>query len=182
MKNGFNKAILENLGANIRECRKGQKMTQKELSEKSGIATITIKKIEAGTENITIQTLENIASGLKVYWLFLLFNEYDVMHLIATMHTYQANKVFSNNRKYSTINFSPNNYKELLQEYEKIDNYINDFTEYKGRLLNTTAVERYSSLSIARRLGMKLKKIKIFHYCMELADSFSQLYAFWGKY
>jgi DNA-binding XRE family transcriptional regulator len=44
--------------------RKASKITQKQLSEKTGIAQSDISKIENGNANPSLKTLERIASGM----------------------------------------------------------------------------------------------------------------------
>jgi len=48
------------------DARKSSGMTQKQLSEKTGIAQGDISKIEVGEANPTINTLKRLASGLDM--------------------------------------------------------------------------------------------------------------------
>lgn len=61
---------MENLkklvGSNIREIRKMKKLTQEELSEKSGLQTSFLAGVERGERNITLETLDKIVFGLDV--------------------------------------------------------------------------------------------------------------------
>lgn len=51
---------------NIKKHRKKKGLTQKELSELSGLSEITIRKIEAGDSNPKIATLASIADALEI--------------------------------------------------------------------------------------------------------------------
>jgi len=48
------------------EARKSSGMTQKQLSEKTGIAQGDISKIEIGEANPTLNTLKRLASGMDM--------------------------------------------------------------------------------------------------------------------
>ncbi|TKC14368.1 helix-turn-helix domain-containing protein [Robertmurraya kyonggiensis] len=58
--------LVKLVGINIREIRKMHKLTQEELSEKSGLQTSYLAGVERGERNITLETLEKILSGLEV--------------------------------------------------------------------------------------------------------------------
>ncbi|AMO87254.1 anaerobic benzoate catabolism transcriptional regulator [Solibacillus isronensis B3W22] len=58
--------LVNIVGANIRELRKQKKMTQEDLAEKCGLQTSYLAGVERGERNITLQTVEKIASGLNV--------------------------------------------------------------------------------------------------------------------
>lgn len=51
------------IGASIREARKAQNLTQKELGEKVGVQTAQISKIESG-RNLTIATIVRVLNAL----------------------------------------------------------------------------------------------------------------------
>lgn len=51
------------IGQHIREARKSQKLTQKELGERLGVQTAQISKIENG-RNITITTIVRVLNAL----------------------------------------------------------------------------------------------------------------------
>ena len=55
-----------NLMRAILDARTKQNLTQKELSERSGIAQAEISKIEKGLRNPTIKLLQRIADGLDM--------------------------------------------------------------------------------------------------------------------
>ena len=64
------------MGYKIREVREKLKMTQDELSQKSGISRGTISALENGTERATTtKTLANIAKALGVPVEALFFTE-----------------------------------------------------------------------------------------------------------
>jgi XRE family transcriptional regulator, regulator of sulfur utilization len=54
------------LGREIREIRRGQKMTQGELAEKSNVSLLTISRLERGERDPHLGTLARIAKGLGV--------------------------------------------------------------------------------------------------------------------
>ena len=54
------------IGQSIQEARKKAKLTQKELAEKVGIATITVQQYERGVRTPKIETLQNIAQALNI--------------------------------------------------------------------------------------------------------------------
>jgi len=57
---------LKQIGGRIRDLRKDADLTQEELADRSGINAAYVARIERGEVNVTIQTLVNIAQGLKV--------------------------------------------------------------------------------------------------------------------
>lgn len=60
--------LREQIGTTIAEHRRSSKMTQRELSEASGISAQNITKIEHGRYNLSIDILEKICRplGLKI--------------------------------------------------------------------------------------------------------------------
>lgn len=54
------------IGQSIQEARKKAKLTQKELAEKVGIATITVQQYERGVRAPKIETLQKIAQALNI--------------------------------------------------------------------------------------------------------------------
>lgn len=54
------------VGANIRSVRKERRMTQRDLSEKSGTSTTQLSAYENGKQMPGLTTLANIAAALKV--------------------------------------------------------------------------------------------------------------------
>ena len=61
-----NKAILQTLGNNIRQVRKGKNMTQLDLEVASGITAGDISKIENGQINVAFTTLVKLATSLEI--------------------------------------------------------------------------------------------------------------------
>lgn len=61
-----NKVILQTLGSNLRQIRKGKKMTQLDLEVASGITAGDISKIETGQINVAFTTLIKLAVALQV--------------------------------------------------------------------------------------------------------------------
>ena len=57
---------LGRLGANVKRLRLGSGFTQKQLSDRSSVATSIISKIESGTGNPSILTVLMLAKALRV--------------------------------------------------------------------------------------------------------------------
>ena len=53
-------------GENLRSLRVARGLTQKELSERTGIAQGDISKLENGNANPSIRTLQRLASGMNM--------------------------------------------------------------------------------------------------------------------
>jgi HTH-type transcriptional regulator / antitoxin HipB len=51
------------LAKQLRDARKGIGLTQKELGEMIGVTRQRITRIESGTQNVTIETLQKLALG-----------------------------------------------------------------------------------------------------------------------
>lgn len=54
------------IGRNVKRLRLEAGWSQEKLSAESGISTVYISQLEAGQRNTTIQTLQSIASALKI--------------------------------------------------------------------------------------------------------------------
>ena len=54
------------VGDNIRGYRKISGWTQIQLAERAGVNSEHLSRLESGLENVTLETLEKIASKLKV--------------------------------------------------------------------------------------------------------------------
>ena len=63
---------LSILGKRIQSIREKKGLTQEQLEEKTGVNTKYISAVERGQKNVTIKTLEKIATGLDIelYQLF----------------------------------------------------------------------------------------------------------------
>ncbi len=57
-----------NIGERIRKYRKAIGYTQKELAEKSGVATVSVQQYERGIRQPRLEQLRRIASALGVEW------------------------------------------------------------------------------------------------------------------
>ncbi|HAS17676.1 MAG TPA: transcriptional regulator [Nitrospiraceae bacterium] len=68
---------LSILGKRIQSIREKKGLTQEQLEEKTGVNTKYISAVERGQKNVTIKTLEKIATGLDIelYQLFLISEE-----------------------------------------------------------------------------------------------------------
>ncbi|WP_064199067.1 helix-turn-helix domain-containing protein [Brevibacillus brevis] len=68
--------LVQHIGKVIREIRKAQGLSQEQLAERVGTKHTDIGKLERGERNVTLKTLEKVASSLEieVYKLF----EYDI--------------------------------------------------------------------------------------------------------
>ncbi|MCM3568103.1 helix-turn-helix domain-containing protein [Neobacillus mesonae] len=69
-------------GAKIRILRLAQKLSLKELSERSGVSTSMISQIERGTTDPTLTTLYKLCKGLEVSISSLLESDEDSTHII----------------------------------------------------------------------------------------------------
>lgn len=74
------KSIAEKFGQRLKELRKKRSLTQNYLAEAAGLSSKHIGEIERGEVNLTIQSLDQIASalGLKVNELICCEHEEDV--------------------------------------------------------------------------------------------------------
>ncbi|MGN0919433.1 MAG: helix-turn-helix domain-containing protein [Alphaproteobacteria bacterium] len=61
-----NASFLKRVGVNLRDCRKRQSLTQKQVAENLSMATITYVLIEEGKVGTTLKTLYKIAKVLNV--------------------------------------------------------------------------------------------------------------------
>lgn len=57
-------ALRKKIGKAVSQARKARSLTQAKLSEKSGIDQSDISKIERGLTNLSIDTLERLASAM----------------------------------------------------------------------------------------------------------------------
>lgn len=55
------------IGQNIKTARNNAGLTQKQLAEKSGIATITLQQYERGVREPKLETIAKIARALNLY-------------------------------------------------------------------------------------------------------------------
>jgi putative transcriptional regulator len=62
----MDKCLLENLAKRIKELRKIHKMTQDDLSYKSGIARSTIGNIETAQNDVTLSKVNNISKAFEM--------------------------------------------------------------------------------------------------------------------
>lgn len=60
------KSTKQLLGARIKEIRKGRQLSQAQFSEKLGIATNSLSRIEVGASYPSLDTLENMSKILTV--------------------------------------------------------------------------------------------------------------------
>jgi transcriptional regulator with XRE-family HTH domain len=58
--------IRRRVGANVRQIREGQGISQEELADRAGIHRTYISGVERGIRNPTVTVLEKIAKALKV--------------------------------------------------------------------------------------------------------------------
>jgi transcriptional regulator with XRE-family HTH domain len=55
-----------NLGANLREARKKQGMSQEQVAEGSGVHATEVSRIESGKRDPRVSTVKRLAKALKV--------------------------------------------------------------------------------------------------------------------
>ena len=67
--------VLKTVGLNIRKFRYQNTLTQQELAKKSGIALLSLYKIEKGIYGAKLKTLFDIASSLNVNLIDLIADE-----------------------------------------------------------------------------------------------------------
>jgi len=73
---GYRKEVeLRTVGSRVRHMRETMAWTQRELSEKSGIATLTILRIENGKTQPRLPTVRKLAEALEISPGWLLFGE-----------------------------------------------------------------------------------------------------------
>lgn len=60
------KSIAEKFGQRLKELRKKQFLTQDSLAEAAGLSSKHIGEIERGEVNLTVQSLDQIASALRM--------------------------------------------------------------------------------------------------------------------
>lgn len=58
--------IRSRFGANLRKLRTGKGLTQEELASKAGLAARHLQKLEAGSVNATLDTLDRLSGALDV--------------------------------------------------------------------------------------------------------------------
>jgi transcriptional regulator with XRE-family HTH domain len=58
--------VLERIGRRIAEVRAERGLTQAALAEELGVATRYVQRVEAGSENLTVETLVKFANALTV--------------------------------------------------------------------------------------------------------------------
>ena len=73
LKNIFRPAIGKGMedvkvrvGRLIRQCRKEQGLTQKELAQKMGLSESTVTKYEKGKQNLSLETVQSIVDALEL--------------------------------------------------------------------------------------------------------------------
>lgn len=57
-------SALSRFGSRVKKMRERRDMTQKELSEESGLSQSVISRIEAGEHGLTVENLYDLAEGL----------------------------------------------------------------------------------------------------------------------
>ena len=58
--------IKQKVSQKIRDARKAQGITLKQLGEKLGVAESTVSLYESGNQNLTIETLQKVADALNI--------------------------------------------------------------------------------------------------------------------
>lgn len=62
-------------GDRLKELRKKKKLTQDQLSKKSGIDRTFIAHIEAGSRNVSLETMQSLFEGLDVTYKYFFSTE-----------------------------------------------------------------------------------------------------------
>jgi transcriptional regulator with XRE-family HTH domain len=71
--------------ARVRALRQRRKMTQEALAEASGLATDTVRRLEHGVFNPSLDTMNKLAKGLDLTTIQLLVDNYDRADDLAEM-------------------------------------------------------------------------------------------------
>ena len=58
--------LLTDVGRRVAELRAGHGLTQEQLAERASVSTRYVQSLEAGTENLTLETIAKLATILKV--------------------------------------------------------------------------------------------------------------------
>ncbi|MBI2393712.1 MAG: helix-turn-helix transcriptional regulator [Deltaproteobacteria bacterium] len=66
MRSAAPERVLRTLGRRIAELRRDLGLTQEQLAETLGVSVRYVQYVEAGEENLTVQTLVRIANNLRV--------------------------------------------------------------------------------------------------------------------
>ncbi|MDR2734193.1 MAG: helix-turn-helix domain-containing protein [Spirochaetota bacterium] len=74
----MNKGLKNIVGDNIKKYRKQLGISQEELAERAGLHRTYIGSVERGERNITLDSLQVIASALNIPFMKLLMEEADV--------------------------------------------------------------------------------------------------------
>ncbi|MBM6717927.1 helix-turn-helix transcriptional regulator [Gemmiger formicilis] len=69
------------IGQNIKLARKKAGLTQKQLAEKSGIATITLQQYERGVREPKLETIAKIARSLNLYASDLIIDQWKCVNM-----------------------------------------------------------------------------------------------------
>jgi transcriptional regulator with XRE-family HTH domain len=64
-------------GARVRSLRLWRKMTQEALAEASGLASDTVRRLEQGAFNPSLDSMNKLAAGLEITTIELLVDDYD---------------------------------------------------------------------------------------------------------
>lgn len=60
------KTLVNSIALAIRHCRKTQNLSQEELADRSGLDRTYISGVERGVRNITLESLEQIITALRI--------------------------------------------------------------------------------------------------------------------
>jgi len=60
-------ALRKKLGQRVKEIRRKQKISQKQLAFESGLSREVVYRLELGTQNVAVDTLLSIAKALDVH-------------------------------------------------------------------------------------------------------------------
>ncbi|MDO5096572.1 MAG: helix-turn-helix transcriptional regulator [Peptostreptococcaceae bacterium] len=106
---------LENFGNKLKELRRAQKLSQKELAESALVDAVTIRRIEKGLTLPKVETLD-VLSGILKYDLNMLLlecrlDDYIVFHEIQNRIEFEMD-----NRNYQSLDEEIENLKQLLHD------------------------------------------------------------------
>lgn len=125
------------IGENIKRIRKEKGLTQKKLGELCGIAESNIRKYENGKQNPKIETIQKIATALKVS----LFDVISISEYNSLIDT-KVKEQIQNDIKSGKVHLVTEDEKELTANYLKLN--TTGKTEARKRVSELTEIPRYT--------------------------------------
>ncbi len=105
--------ICVSVGKRIMQARKKAGLTQAQLAETLGLATITIRQYESDKRKPSIEQLKRISNVLKVRWYELMSDDRDEQASLISNDIFEIDESFLDYKKYRKLN--------MIQERDKVD-------------------------------------------------------------